>query len=320
MLKKFDKLIRDIQRNELSDTIFHSNRRLCDIIFESVLPSPYKLVDDIIQKVSAGEKIFSYFKNDILNLSDRYWKFYENLKNVHNGFKLTIIRCYEWELLRKYSWLKNGEGIMMEFGNPNDSLDEHIWIRDMKNIEYDDGFRNLLCHELGHVWTFLFGITNEDFKEGQAPFNDNSFDFSRMTDFQKDVFASFYDSNLKVLKFDFEYILCKNFTESSNFELSVHIDNIIEILVDDYLNFNQDMTTEQYLQRLFSFLENDQNLSFDDFPLYKIYSGKLRLKNHKSLDSVKNPIRRLFLIFAFGSNEQNEYFKKACEDEFGKIS
>ena len=322
MLKKFDRLVRNIQRNELSDTIFHSNRRLCDIIFESILPSPYRLVNDIIQKLKNGESKFSYSKNDVLSFSDRYWKFYENLKRVSDNFKLTIIRCHEWKLLRKYTWLKSGDGVMMEFGNPDDYLDEHIWIRDMEDMEYDDGFKNLLCHELGHVWTFLFGNADENFKEGQALFNDSSFDFSKMTDFQKDVFASFYESDLKVLKFDFEYVLCKNSIDSSNFELPVHIDNIIEILADDYLNFNQDMTTQQYLQRLFSFLENDRNTSFDEFTLYKIYSRKLKLKleNHKSLESVKNPIRKLFLIFAFGLDEQIEYFKTACEDEFGKIS
>ena len=34
---------------------------------------------------------------------------------------------------------------------------------------------------------------------------------------------------------------------------------------------------------------------------------------------MNNPIRRLFLIFGFGTNEQIEYFKKSCEGEFGKI-
>ena len=42
-------------------------------------------------------------------------------------------------------------------------------------------------------------------------------------------------------------------------------------------------------------------------------------KNYSTNESVDNPIWRLFLIFGFGTNEQIEYFKKACEEEFGKI-
>ena len=49
---------------------------------------------------------------------------------------------------------------------------------------------------------------------------------------------------------------------------------------------------------------------FKDSSLYEDYS---------TIEAVKNPIRRLFLIFAFGADEQISYFKEAREEEFGKL-
>jgi hypothetical protein len=313
-------LKRKIMYDGLPDSMFYSNKRICDVISESILPSPYLLVDDIIDKLKNGMNFFEYSKNDIEMFSDRHWKFYNDLNNIHKEFTLTIIRCSGYELIKRYEWLSVPTSIMMEFGDPEDSNREFIWIRDVETT-YDDGFKNLLLHELGHVWTFSFGFSNDDFKIGQGPSNAyERIDSLKLTDYQKDVCISFYNGNINVLKEDFKYVLCKaDSTDSANYEIPVHIDNIIEVLVDDYLNFNSDVSTEAYLNRMFRLLENDPNFTIDDFSIYKIFTGVFTLKNHSTIESVKNPIRRMFLIFAFGTNEQKEYFKNACEEEFGKL-
>jgi hypothetical protein len=79
------------------------------------------------------------------------------------------------------------------------------------------------------------------------------------------------------------------------------------------------MEPEVYLHRMFSFLKGKIDAD-SDISIIKLYRGELILDGYCNESSAKNPIRRLFLIFAFGTDEQIEYFKDACEEEFGRIS
>ena len=121
---------------------------------------------------------------------------------------------------------------------------------------------------------------------------------------------------MAALKADYDYILKKK-NESANFELPVHIDNIIEILVADYLEDCR-VSANTYLYSLWRKLELNYEFSLNTLNLLKHYRENRLYEGYSSIESVKNPIRRLFLIFAFGTDEQIEYFKNACEEEFGK--
>ena len=97
----------------------------------------------------------------------------------------------------------------------------------------------------------------------------------------------------------------------------MHIDNIIEILVADYLNEHLNENPTNYLNFIFDALNNSINLN--KLTLMTYFKNNKKYSGYTSIDAIKNPIRRLFLIFAFGTKEQIEYFKNACEDEFGKL-
>jgi len=144
---------------------------------------------------------------------------------------------------------------MMEFCNKDNDFDEYIWIGNYFKNYCEQDFQNLLRHELGHVWTFIFGKNDENFIDGQAPFNNKKIlNILNFNHYQMEIFKNLYSSNLKLLNFDYNYILCKTDNEdSANFELAVHIDNIIEILIADYLENSTD-TTEGYLNMLFNTL------------------------------------------------------------------
>ena len=318
------KLVRNISRfdYEILENTFLYNKSIGDIICESILPSPYMLINDIISKLKNNENEFTYDKNDLKRLSDNDWKFYNQIDKLPDNFSLTIFQCSEFKLLKKYSYLSNGIGELMEFVNPMNNFEEYIWIRDerLKNNNYSsDSFKNLLKHELGHVWTFIFGSSDEDFKEGQCSFNNKILlNPNNFNHYQMDIFINLYNKNLKILQDDYNYVLCKNDKENANFEISVHIDNVIEILIADYLEEHiNEQTTEEYLNFLFNSLEN--KINFFKLTLLYYYKNRKKYKNYSTNESVNNPIRRLFLIFGFGTNEQIEYFKKACEEEFGKI-
>ena len=292
-----------------------------DIIYESILPSPYQLINDIINKLKNNENEFKYNKSDLKKLSDKDWKYFDQIEKLPDNFSLTIIRCDSFEYFEKFNVKPTKYASMEEIVNPKDEFDEHIWINDNDelNFNYDDGFKNLLKHELGHVWTFIFGALDDSFKNGQGPhqnyklLNPNNFNH-----YQIDVFINLYNKNLKLLQQDYEYVLCKNDEESANYELSPHIDNIIEILIADYFECWINENTDIYLEYLWNRLTLKHEYSLSTLNLLKHYKENLLYSGYSKIESVKNPIRRLFLIFAFGTNEQIEYFKLACEDEFKK--
>jgi hypothetical protein len=317
IIRKFSnkKLVRNISRfdYEILENTFLHNKTIGDIICESILPSPYMLINDIINKLKNNENEFTYDKNDLKRLSDKDWKFFNQINKLPDDFSLTIFQCSEFKLLEKYSYLSNGVGELMEFVNPANNFEEYIWIRDerLNNSNYtSESFKNLLKHELGHVWTFIFGSSDEEFKEGQGSFNNKTIlNPNKFNHYQMDIFNNLYNKNLKILQHDYNYILCKNDEENANFEISIHMDNIIEILISDYLEEHiNEQTTEEYLKFLFNSLEN--KINFYNLTLLHYYKNGKTYKNYSTTESVNNPIRRLFLIFGFGTNEQIEYFKK----------
>lgn len=322
--KTYNKLVRNISRfdYEILENTFLINESIGDIICESILPSPYMLINDILEKLKNDNAEFTYDKNDLKKLSDKDWKFFNQIEKLPDDFSLTVIKCSEFQLLEKYSYLSMGIGELMEFVNPNNYFEEYIWIRDerLKNINHNsESFKNLLKHELGHVWTFIFGLSDEKFKEGQGPYNSKiTLNPNNFTRFQIDIFTNLYNKNLNILQQDYNYVLCKNEEENANFEIPVHIDNIIEILITDYLEEHVvEQSPEEYLKCLFNSLENKINLN--KMTLLSYFKNGKKYKNYLTNESVNNPIRRLFLIFGFGSNEQIEYFKNTCMEEFGKI-
>lgn len=327
-MNKFNETYKSIMRNvsrydyEILENTFLVNENIEDIICESILPSPYLLINDIIRKLKNTEKKFTYDKNDLKKLSDKSWKFYTQIEKLPNTFSLTIFQCSEFNLLKEYSYLSNGIGELMEFASPINNFKEHIWIRDerLENLDYnDDSFKNLLKHELGHVWTFIFGLSDDNFKDGQGPSNDiKTLDINSFNHYQMDIFINLYNGKMNLIQHDYNYILCNNDGESANFEIPVHIDNIIEILITDYLAEHvNEFSTSEYLNFLFESLS--KRINFNKLTLLTYFKNNKKYKNYSTIESIKNPIRRLFLIFNFGSNEQIEYFKNACDEEFGRI-
>ena len=184
---------------------------------------------------------------------------------------------------------------------------------------HDEGFKNLLKHELGHVWTFVFGIQDGSFTTGQGPSSNETIDLKKLNEYQKDVLVSLYNGRADLLKSDYEYVLQKRDGDSADFELPAHIDEIIEILVADYLEQGIS-STEAYLRSIWMKLSKDMSGQLASLNLLKHFKDDIPYEGHSRIESIKNPIRRLFLIFAFGTPEQIEYFKEACEAEFGQIS
>lgn len=95
------------------------NMTIGDIIFENVLPSPYELINDIIN-LKVDLKI--YTKHDLLKLSDKDWKYYNELKNVDDNFTLSIIKCSSNDIMKYVGFNVNLQGIMCEFVNPKNYI------------------------------------------------------------------------------------------------------------------------------------------------------------------------------------------------------
>lgn len=321
---KFDDSYHKFMRRLVHDdnaTIFYEEKTtISDLLCESILQSPYRLIEDIIGKLRQGIHEFSYSKEDILSLSDRHWKFYNDAEKLPSNFRLDIYEASEEEQRQKTGKPIPFHCSMMEIGDEDNLWHETIWINtdDKANAQYDEGFKNLLKHELGHAWTFLFGMQDEAFTVGQGPANEKAFCVEKLNEYQKDVLVSLYGGRVDLLKNDYEYILQRQGGDSAAFELPVHIDEIIEILVADYLE-SWHKSTESYLRDIWMKLSQDrigQRMSFNLLSHFK--DGSL-YEGYSTIEAVKNPIRRLFLLFAFGTDEQINYFKEACEEEFGKL-
>ena len=86
---------------------------------------------------------------------------------------------------------------------------------------------------------------------------------------KKIFICTYIIGKLKILQQDYNYILCKNNEQSANFEIPVHIDNIIEILVADYLNEHLNENPTNYLNFIFDALNNYINLDKLTFMIFQ---------------------------------------------------
>lgn len=314
-------MIRKLAYDNDATCFFSRNNTLGDIITESILPSPFMLVSSIVKNLEEGKTSFSYSRDDILTLAGKSWKFYEKFREVPSSFRLDIMKLDEASARQKFGDLLVEHMSMTEIGDEADPMHETIWINsnDKANDTYDEGFKNLLKHELGHVWTFVLGGMDNSFTCGQGPYSSRKkLDPSKFTHYQKDVWLHLYNGMLNFLENDFNYILGKGDKETSDFELPAHIDNIIEILVADFLELDL-KSPEAYLRSIWMKLSPAHFKTFEPMNLLTHFREGLFYDGYSSIEAVKNPIRRLFLVFAFGSQEQIDYLREACEEEFGKL-
>ena len=182
-----------------------------------------------------------------------------------------------------------------------------IWvdIKEEINEKFLNIFTSFLKHELGHVWENLKEISNPI---GVVSFS-NKYDRKNIFKNSLQLFTlkNIYKENKELLKRDFNYILSNN-ENGENYEFAPVIDQILELLVNDYLKYNENINPENYLENLFnSILNNDfKNLSI--------------IKNFNSYSHLEKILfARLFLILSFGTSNQIKYFKDACKEEFGDL-
>lgn len=272
-----------------------------DLIMEEILPSPWLLIEDILKRIKNEDKI-QYSKSNLLKLSDKSWKFYEDLKNVNTKFSLIIIKSNIEDAENIYNIEINESYKMLHFLY-KDKFTNFIWVN--KDDEINESFKNYLKHELGHVWTYL--------KEIKQPIGIVSFENSYnrkniiLNPLQMHTLKNIYKGNEDLLKSEFKYILT-NDENNENYELAPVIDQILELLVNDYLTYNNDISTQKYIDNLF--------LNFLSFNLKNLTLVK-NFKNYSHLEKIL--YARLFLIMSFGTEEQLNYFKEACIDEFGEL-
>lgn len=289
-----------------------------DLIYESIYHVPYMLSLKIKENIKKRIEKFSFSKNDLLKIIDKDWEHYNELKNLKNDFQLTFLNC-EAEKVQMLSGIKLIlQGYMCEFSK--DPLkEEFIWINKKHDFSDKEHFNELLKHELGHVWTFAFGSVNDNFKIGQIKGEKfNSLKLNTLSKRQIDILKSFYGGNFELLKNDYNYILTKTPGNGSAYEFTSICDEIIELLVNDYFEmYEKDgITPEIYYLNLFEKLNEDRYINYSDLNLVKHYINEKEYKEFKNIQHIRNDIRRLFLIFFFGSSNQKEYFKKEIMKEF----
>jgi hypothetical protein len=292
---------------------------MSDVICESVFPKPWRLIADIKHHFDERHKKTTYENKDLVRLIDKDWKFYDELMKLPDNITLTVLICRRNEIDENIGF-NAGEviGLMSELNNvqnKDDWIHEFIWIDSTK--EFDAAlFDDILQHELGHVWTFLFGNNDSSFIVGQTPRCLCSMKrFNRM---QLDVLYAFYKNNAERLSNDVKYVL-GNTKEPVSYEFTAITDEIIEVLVEDYLEENSNISTSAYLISLFDSLNDLSTPRYDRLTVVKHYVEQKSYKRIADVSFIMNAVRRMFLIFAFGSIEQKNSFKHACEEEFGKL-
>lgn len=316
-MNKFDELYEKILQRAHSHCSpnlivnYDKKETLSDIILESVMPSPLFLINDIFKRISTIDEFsYTYSLNELIKLSSKSWKFFENLIKLPSNCELTIIKC-DYENIQKYiSFNINLQGNACEFYDGKNWKHEYIWIdTSFKSTQND--MKIMLQHELGHVWTSFFGFNEDNFCYGRTNFTDHKLKNMKFSKLQHEVFSVFYNKNYELLEKDFEYIFNEN-GNSENWEFSVHIDEIIELLINDHFEAYSNLTTTQYLNMLFSYLKNENfNLN-----LITHYKSSIPYEKDDNIVLMKNIIRRLFLIFAFASDEALNFFYEECKKEF----
>lgn len=269
--KTYKYLIRKSVHCEPNLEDLQSKTYMSDIVCESVFPKLWRLIADIKQHFEKQDSKTVYKKADLIRLIDKDWKYYDEFLALPETMTLTILICRRDEI-NTYAGFDAGEviGLMSELNdieNPENWIHEFIWID--KTKKFDDAlFEDLLQYELGHVWTFLFGNNDNNFTAGQTVKLDKSLDI--FNKFQLDVLTAFYGKNKDILEKDIKYILGNN-QEPFSYEFTAIVDEIIEVLVEDYLEENQTISVNAYLILLFDTINNWTVPRFDKLSIIKHY-------------------------------------------------
>lgn len=315
-------LIRNIIHCEPQLVLEEQKNYLFDLINESIYHIPYMLLLKIKNNIKENNEKFNFSKNDLLRIIDKDWEYYNELKKLNEIFHLTILYCENKKVQMLSGIRLILQGYMCEFSE-NPMKEEFIWIDKNHDFSDEEHFKELLKHELGHVWTFAFGSVNEDFKIGQIKGKEfNSIKLNNLTKKQIDVLKSFYSGKFELLKNDYNYILTETPGNGAAYEFTSICDEIIELLVNDYFELyeKEEINPNSYVINLFRKLEENRFIDYNDLNVVKHYINEKGYKEFKNIQHVKNDIRRLFLIFFFGSSLQKDYFKNELNKEFTLIN
>lgn len=314
---------RTIQIPKTQHIIYEQKVYLSDLINESVFHIPFGLLQKIKEFVKTNNEKLILSKNDLEKVIDKDWEFYNELKKLDNEFQLIILHCNANKVQMLSGIDLVLQGYMCEFSE-NPIKKEFVWIDKSHDFSDNDHFLQLLKHELGHVWTFAFGSVNESFKIGQM--KGRKFESLKINDLSKsqiDVLNAFYNGKFDLLKADFNYILSSIPGNEFAYEFTSICDEIIELLVNDYFEClkKNAISTNEYCHNLFSKLNETRFVDYSNLNIVKKYfSKKCIYDNFKNTQHIRNDIRRLFLIWYFGSNEQIEFLKNELEKEFKRFA
>lgn len=281
------------------------------ILNESIFRNADLLINDIMQRLENEEYEFTYSKNELLKLMKGF-NYEEKFKNeVPDRFKLSVICISRNDFHERFGIKLTEDSIVEEVLNPNDEWHEMIVIPIGKYRHRYAIIKEYLKEELRHVWTYVLGMVDDNFYVGRTSFSsEDHLDAGRFNSYQRQVLKEMYFGDLNLLQKDYDNIFKIQDGNAENWELSVHIDAMIDMLIDYY---DGTCLTEEYLKEI---LDNVRTNSYD--------SGNRLLHDFYENDSqdfkpTKDNIRRLFMLYAFGNSEQIEYFENECEKEFGKM-
>lgn len=297
-----------------------------DLICESIFPKPMMLISDIKNRIKK-EKEIVYHKEELLRLLGRDWKYIDKIKDLPQEISVTVLCCPRNELLKKLDFVESIHGHISELNDvskPEEWIHEYVWIDE--DFEFDKNtFIELMQHELGHIWTFFIGNNDKNFKVGQTENSEEKIDVNQFTRFQFDVYSSFYYKNLEDLENDYHYILNSE-NEPKNYEFTAILDEIIDVLVEDYLEEyekNKNLKPETYLMyfigKLFAIDEHNRNdFSYSSLNIIKHFNERRPYSGLPDFRFIYNAVRRLMLMFAFGTLDQKQMIVKYLQEEFGE--
>lgn len=288
---------------------------------ESIFHVPNNLLNKIRGFVESGAKKLTLAKKDLLSLVDKDWLYYGELKKLSENFKLVILHCKKEEF-QMFSGIDCVlQGHMCEVSS-DPSKEEVVWIDSSHNFSDKEHFKDLLKHELGHVWTFAFGTVDSLFKVGQT--NGQQFGSCKIeTRRQADVLAAFYNGNLSLLKQDYDYVLTASPGNGHAYEFTSIVDEIIELLSEDYLEMleaDSSLSPSTYLMNFLSKMSERRYSAYATLNIVNHYFGAngngLPYCHFKDLVHIRNDIRRIFLIWEFGNEEQKKILVDELKKEF----
>ena len=278
------------------------------ILNESIFKNPDLLIDDIMRRLENEEYEFNYSKNDLLKFMMGF-NYEEKFKTeVPANFRLSVLCISREEADKRFGIKLTENAVAEEVLDPDDEWHEMIIIPIGKYRHRFSIIKEYLKEELRHVWTYVFGMIDDNFYVGRTTFNcKDRLDYSRFNSYQRQVLKNMYSGDLNALQKDYDYIFKIQDGNAENWELSVHIDAIIDMLIDYY---DENVSPEEYLENTLNDVK-DNMMNLDNKMLYDYFKNK-----DQDFKPTKDNIRRLFMIYAFGEKEHIRYFEDECKKEF----